>query len=76
MERNFFRRIEVCVPILDKKLKARVVKEGLKAYLADNCQAWELDADGRYKLKKPRNGVPNSAQEQLLAELSAAQSAD
>jgi len=76
MERNFFRRIEVCVPILDPKLKSRVIKEGLKAYLADNCQAWELDADGRYKLKKPRNGVPNSAQEQLLAELSAAQSAD
>ena len=28
MDRNFFRRIEVCFPILDKKLKKRVLDEG------------------------------------------------
>jgi polyphosphate kinase len=76
MERNFFRRIEVCVPILDPKIKARVINEGLKVYLADNCQAWDMDAEGHYRLKKPRGGVPHSAQEQLLAQLSAAQSPD
>ncbi|MDP2196780.1 MAG: polyphosphate kinase 1, partial [Rhodocyclaceae bacterium] len=42
MERNFFRRIEVCFPVLDPKLKRRVIKEGLRNYLADNCQAWDM----------------------------------
>jgi polyphosphate kinase len=36
MERNFFRRIELAFPILDPKLKKRVITEGLKFYLADN----------------------------------------
>ena len=69
MERNFFRRIEACIPVLDKKLKARVIAEGLKASLADNTQSWEMDANGSYRLKKGR--VPRSAQDQLLADLSA-----
>src|SRR6476646_582717 len=46
MDRNFFRRIEVAFPILDAKLKKRVIEEGLKIYLADNVQAWEMHADG------------------------------
>ena len=46
MDRNFFRRIEVCFPVLDKKLKKRVINEGLKIYLQDNCQAWDMDSDG------------------------------
>jgi polyphosphate kinase len=41
MERNFFRRIEICFPVLEPKLKRRVLKEGLKPYLADNAQAWQ-----------------------------------
>ena len=36
MDRNFFRRIEVCFPVLDEKLKKRVLDEGLKSYLKDN----------------------------------------
>jgi polyphosphate kinase len=71
MERNFFRRIELSFPILDDKLKRRVIKEGLKPYLADNSQAWEMDADGGYR----RNGARKArycAQEALLAELAAA----
>jgi polyphosphate kinase len=73
MERNFFRRIEFCVPVLDRKLKARVIKEGLRACLSDNSQAWEMDAVGVYHRRKPRNGVTIAAQTQLLALLSAAQ---
>jgi len=34
MDRNFFRRIEVAFPILDPRLKRRVIREGLRAYLA------------------------------------------
>ena len=68
MERNFFRRIELCFPVLDDKLKRRVIKEGLKPYLADNCQAWEMDGEGVYRLKSSRRSRV-CAQEALLAEL-------
>jgi len=70
MDRNFFRRIEVCFPILDKKLKKRVIDEGLKAYLHDNHQAWIMDSDGHYKLNTSRRGAPKCAQLLLLQELS------
>jgi len=68
MERNFFRRIEVCFPVLDPKLKRRVIKEGLRTYLADNCQAWDMDSDGAYRIR-PARRVRTCAQELLLAEL-------
>ena len=71
MGRNFFGRIELCFPILDRKVKQRVIQEGLKPYLADNSQAWEMDADGNYQRKRSRGRIPRSAQEQLLAMLAA-----
>lgn len=67
MERNFFRRIEACFPVLDSRLKRRVIREGLKPYLTDNCMAWEMDSEGQYKRRTPR-GARNSAQEWLLKE--------
>ncbi|MRR51390.1 MAG: polyphosphate kinase 1, partial [Rhodocyclaceae bacterium] len=69
MERNFFRRIETCFPLLDAKLKRRAIKEGLKSYLADNRQAWEMDADGQYQIK-PSKRVKVCAQDILLGEMS------
>jgi polyphosphate kinase len=53
MNRNLFRRVEVAFPVLDPDLKQRVVDEGLKPYLKDNHNAWELDADGNYRRHKP-----------------------
>jgi polyphosphate kinase len=69
MDRNFFRRIEVCFPVLDKRLKKRVIEEGLKAYLADNTEAWEMDANGRYKRRLARGTRAVSAQGKLLERL-------
>ncbi len=69
MDRNFFRRIEVCFPVLDKKLKKRVIEEGLKIYMLDNCQAWNMDADGHYSRKVPRRALARNAQTMLLQEL-------
>jgi len=67
MERNFFRRIELCFPVHDRKLKKRVVEEGLLHYLADNDEAWEMNEDGAYTKKKPRAAkYRNVAQENLL----------
>jgi len=65
MDRNFFRRIELCFPVLDPALKRRVIREGLQPYLDDNCQAWEMAADGSYEQLKPRRRR-RSAQEELL----------
>jgi polyphosphate kinase len=70
MERNFFRRIEVAFPVLDAKLKKRVIDEGLKTYLADNMQAWEMHSDGHYEHVRPTRNVARSAQLELLNELS------
>lgn len=70
MDRNFFRRIEVCFPVLDKKLKKRVIDEGLKIYLRDNCQAWDMDSKGHYQLKQARSSEI-CAQSKLLGQFSA-----
>lgn len=70
MDRNFFRRIEACFPVLDPKLKKRVIQEGLKPYLRDNQQAWEMDSDGTYHKRKVSRAKPHSAQLELLTALS------
>ncbi len=72
MDRNFFRRVEICFPVLDARLKKRVINEGLKSYLDDNTQAWEMDAAGQYHLKSPGRGKPQAAQETLLETLARA----
>jgi polyphosphate kinase len=69
MDRNFFRRIEVCFPLLDGKLKKRVIDEGLKVYLQDNCQAWEMDSNGGWHLKTTRSTALKCAQSILLETL-------
>ena len=66
MDRNFFRRIELAFPILDPKLKKRVILEGLKYYLDDNQQSWEMGGDGRYQRKHSPRARPRVAQKQLM----------
>ncbi len=76
MDRNFFRRIEVCFPVLEEKLKKRVLDEGLKSYLKDNCQAWEMDCNGFWHRKSPARSAANCAQAALLQELAQPLAAD
>jgi polyphosphate kinase len=70
MDRNFFRRIELGFPILDKKLKRRVINEGLQVYLTDNTQAWDMKPNGIYQRKR-RTGraKPRCAQCELIEAL-------
>jgi polyphosphate kinase len=70
MDRNFFRRIETCFPLLDAKLKKRVINEGIKPYLKDNMRTWEMQPDGSYK-KRIKRGRGFSAQDYLLDLLAA-----
>jgi polyphosphate kinase len=67
MQRNFFSRVEVCFPVEETRLRARVVHEALETYLADNTQAWIMSSDGRYRRAKPGSQKPRCAQEDLLA---------
>ncbi|MDZ7788781.1 MAG: polyphosphate kinase 1 [Halofilum sp. (in: g-proteobacteria)] len=68
MERNFFRRVETCFPIENRRIRERLVRE-LESYLADNTQAWLLGPDGRYERAVPSdNEEPYSVQQALLAE--------
>ena len=68
MERNFFRRIEVCFPVLRDAHRARVLAD-LELYLADNCEAWDLQADGSYRRCTPGDAKPVAAQLALLEAL-------
>jgi len=52
MERNMFKRVEVCFPIKNKKLQNRVLSN-LALYLRDNSQAWLLQPDGNYIKSSP-----------------------
>jgi polyphosphate kinase len=70
MERNFFRRIEVAFPILDKPLRKRVIAD-LQFYLDDNVQTWELQSDGSYRRLVAGDAPAFSAQQALLNEMSA-----
>ncbi len=70
MERNFFRRVEVAFPIRRADDRERIL-EDLDAYLSDNVQAWQLDANGLYRRESPGDGPAVSAQEKLLARYAA-----
>jgi polyphosphate kinase len=70
MDRNFFRRIETCFPVLEPKLKKRVIQEGLRPYLKDNQLAWDMKPDGSYHRRNPRRVKPYNAQNELLLLLS------
>ncbi|MGE4460187.1 polyphosphate kinase 1 [Stenotrophomonas sp. Y-13] len=70
LERNLLRRVETCFPILDSDLARRIYREVLQNYLDDNLNAWELQADGRYRKCVPQPGQPpHSAQQALLEAL-------
>ena len=66
MGRNLYRRVETCFPVLDQRLRKRVIDEGLKRYLDDTEGAWVLDADGTYRACAGTGPVPRSAQGELL----------
>ncbi len=69
MSRNLHRRIEVAWPVRDPAMRQRVIDEALVPYLHDQRDAWELDADGRYR-RVSDSGV--SAQQALLQRFSQA----
>jgi polyphosphate kinase len=68
MERNLFRRNESCFEIRQKAMREKIRKH-LELFLADNCQAWVLDGDGKYERLSPGDDERISAQETFLEQL-------
>ncbi len=75
MYRNFFRRIETCFPVLDRKLRERVMREGLRIYLKDSASTWIMSASGDYALPVRAAGA-RSPQGELLRLLTAGAGAE
>ncbi|MDN5843739.1 MAG: polyphosphate kinase 1 [Alcaligenaceae bacterium] len=59
MDRNFFRRVELGFPVLDKTLKRRVIDEAFTFALRDNRLAWRALPDGRYEMVRNRRAPMN-----------------
>lgn len=68
MDRNLFRRVEVCFPVTQPDLQRRLIDD-LATYLADNTQAWLMQADGTYLRATIGEAPPLSAQSRLLQNL-------
>jgi polyphosphate kinase len=52
-----------------------VIAEGLKPYVDDNVQAWDMQGDGTWKRAKRGRGKSRCAQVELLKALAGAQAA-
>ena len=70
MDRNLDRRVEVAVPITEKKYKTRVIREALDMAMEDNVNAWVLGPDGTYKRLHPGTEPSLHLQSRLVDELS------
>jgi len=65
MERNMLNRVETGFQLFGKN--ADRMKKELDYYMMDNCQSWELHADGSYTQNHPAEGEERfSAQDRLM----------
>jgi polyphosphate kinase len=64
MPRNFYRRIETAIPVVDGNLRERVVSELLALPLADSTRARLLLPNGDYR-PVPRNGGAKARRSQF-----------
>jgi polyphosphate kinase len=66
MPRNFHRRVEVLIPLIDPAIRARAA-EILGTLMVDNAKTWELNADGSYaKVIPPAGAAPLRSQQRAM----------
>jgi polyphosphate kinase len=70
MTRNLDRRVEVITPIDDPTI-SKDLQEILGILLSDNRQAWDLNSDGSYTKRYPRNENHLQDTQQILMEMAA-----
>jgi polyphosphate kinase len=70
MPRNLDSRVELVAPVEDPELRAEML-DVLERCLADNANAWELDAEGRWtrisQSEEPRRSVQEELRERYVA---------
>jgi polyphosphate kinase len=62
MPRNFFSRLEIAFPVLDRRIFDYFTETVLPTYLQDNVKARELDSDGLWKPVSSRGKVEHRSQ--------------
>ncbi|WP_437907187.1 polyphosphate kinase 1 [Sorangium sp. So ce327] len=68
MPRNFHRRVELMIPIIEPATRARV-EDMLNTVMSDTAKTWELASDGSYhKLQQPA-GAPQLRSQHRFIEL-------
>lgn len=65
MPRNLDRRVEAVVPVEEARIQAEL-REILKISLADNRQAWDMQADGSYRQRRPRRSASVRSSQTIL----------
>lgn len=68
MHRNLHSRVEVAIPILERKLKRRIW-EILNASLSDYRQVWEMNPAGKYKQRQADGPVGEVGTHERLMQL-------
>jgi polyphosphate kinase len=74
MSRNLQNRVEVVAPICDEDNR-RKLRDILQSQLADNTNAWSLQSDGSYVLKKPGKDEEEMSSQKALIKRTARQRA-
>jgi polyphosphate kinase len=65
MPRNLDTRVELLTPVRDEALRADLV-DTLERCFADNCNSWELRADGSWERRVANGSEPRSVQRELM----------
>ena len=66
MPRNLDTRVELLAPVRDEYLRADLL-DTLERSMADNTNAWTLDADGTWTRRTPDGSEPRNVQKELMA---------
>lgn len=65
MHRNLHNRVELITPILDIKLKEKLL-DFIETLMSDNRQAWYQNPDGSYIQKNPNDGEDKGTHETMM----------
>jgi polyphosphate kinase len=65
MPRNLDHRLEVLAPVDDPAVQSRL-KATFEVLLADNALAWELEADGTWKRRRPKKDEPSRGSQHVF----------
>ncbi|AGP34072.1 polyphosphate kinase 1 [Sorangium cellulosum] len=68
MPRNFHRRVELMVPIIEPAIRSRV-DDMLNTVMSDTAKTWELASDGSYHKLQVPSGAPQLRSQQRFIEL-------